>query len=105
MEAFLIKYTVLLVIGIFLATRIYERHYIGANGKLFKAWHIGLPGYDTYYCPEQTVELKDWVGTQEDGLKGIIDGQENPEITAGPVSNYTIGPGKGKAFFGYRIRR
>jgi len=75
---------ILVAFGLFKIAAGYERHgYVG--NKLMKAWHITLPGYAEVYYPEQTVDLRDWVGTQWGSLE-VIDKdtrQKNAEATAG----------------------
>lgn len=50
------------------------------NNQLCKALHIELPGYVTHYKPEDTIELKLWVGSE---YIGIYD--DDDEIKAAKV--------------------
>jgi len=63
----------------------YHRHYYAGDNQLYRALHIALPGYETSYYPEQTVDLSKWVGTKYAGLIAVntSDNIENSEVTAG----------------------
>jgi len=74
----------LALISIWVSANSSQRHYKGKDGKFYVAWFVYLPGNNTCYFPEQTVELKDWVGTEYESLKGVsaTTGEEIPEVTA-----------------------
>ena len=78
----LVSLAVLFICLIYVMVNPHERHYHAEDGQLCRALHICLPGYATVYYPEQTVELSHWGGTKYDKLVALVDGAENPEITA-----------------------
>ena|SRR3989338_8002457 len=54
----------------------------GRKEKTF--WAIMFPGETTSFHPEHIIELKDWVGSKFDGLRGVNSdtNKEVPEVTA-----------------------
>jgi len=59
------------------------RHKRAEDGTLVRAWSITLPGYVTHIECENTVTLKNWVGTKSNSITITHDGQESPEANAG----------------------
>lgn len=53
------------------------------EGKKIEIWYFYLPGYSEVYYPEDTIDLKDWVGSKYDKAK-VVDKNEKeiPELTA-----------------------
>ncbi len=74
-----------IILVVVLGSGLCEQHSLDPkNGATVKAWYLTLPGYNTIYYAECSVELKDWVGTQYGSLRGVNeDGSHNPEVTAG----------------------
>jgi len=96
-------FVILFVFVLFKIATGYERH-DRIGGKLVKAWHISLPGYEEMYYPEQTINLKDWVGTKWGSLEAVDKdtGQKSAEATAGIAlkttgiySDYELKQGEG----------
>lgn len=83
----LVAIVTIFLVYVYSLLNVYERHRIDAsNGdQLQKAWHIGLPGYREIYHLEDTVDLREWVGTKYVGLEArdTKPGHVNPEATAG----------------------
>lgn len=77
---FIVPAVFIVAVALYMALTLHQRHNHANPDQI--AWFITLPGYRERCSHEHTVDLRDWVGSEIQGVTAEVDGERDPEVEA-----------------------